>query len=155
MPRDAGDEFTMAGVLDVTAARELVAFLAVLAPALAVPLAGDCAVSAAGAADSPRGQDDVDRPQDVDDPVTVLLHATGVHQVAGFRGAPELGRLSDRLLGDPGHRRRSACGVHSRTASATASNPHGVVSDELMVEPVVLDHQVEDPGVERRRRGRA
>ena len=68
---DAGDVGAMLGVLDVAHAGELVALLAVLAAALAVGLAGDGAVAAALAADAPRCQHDVDRPQ-------AVLHAVAV-----------------------------------------------------------------------------
>ena len=60
---DVGDVPAMLGVLDVAAAGELVALLAVLAAALAVALAGDRRVAAARPADPPRRQHDVDRRQ--------------------------------------------------------------------------------------------
>jgi hypothetical protein len=73
----------------------------------------------------------------------VVLDAAGVHQEAGLRRAPPLGRLADRPLGDARHLggRR---GVHSLTCSATCVEADGVVLDEVVIEPVVLDHQVQD-----------
>ena len=58
---DRGDVGAVLGVVDVARAGELVALLAVLAPALAVALAGDRGVAAALAADPARSQHDVDR----------------------------------------------------------------------------------------------
>ena len=36
------------------------------------------------------------------------------------------------------------CGVHACTCSATCLEADGVLRDEVVVEPVVLDHQVQD-----------
>ena len=84
---------------------KLVALLAVLAPALAVPLAGDGRVAAALAADAPRGEHDVDRPQAVLDAVAVVLDAAGVEQEARLRRAPPFRGLADRPLRDARHLR--------------------------------------------------
>ena len=145
---DAGDVAAMLGVLDVPAAGELVGLLAVLAPALAVALAGDGRVAAARPADPPAGEHDVDRREAVIHAVGVLLHPPGVHQVAGLRRPPPLGRLADRLLGDPGHLGRLPRGPLAHRLGRLLE-PDGVVVDEVVVEPVVLDHQVEDAGEQR------
>ena len=57
---DRGDLLAVLGVLDVTASRQLVAALPVLAPALTIALAGDGAIAAAGPTDASGGQNQVD-----------------------------------------------------------------------------------------------
>ena len=105
------------------AARELVALLAVLAPALAVALAGDGRVAAALAADASRGEHDVDRAQAVLDAVGVVLDAARVQEEARLRGAPPLRGLADGPLGDAGHLARCGRGSTRSTLRATSSKP--------------------------------
>ena len=85
----------MLGIGDVAVARELVAFVAVLAAALAVALAGDRRDAAPGLAELARGQAEVDRREHVLDALGVLLDTAGVEQHAGRRRAPPLGGLLD------------------------------------------------------------
>src|SRR5215471_11570587 len=54
------DELSMFRLVDVPSARELIAALAMLASALAIALAGDCAVTATRLADAAAGEDEID-----------------------------------------------------------------------------------------------
>src|SRR5262249_2040972 len=102
---DPGHVGAMLGVREVPHARELVALLAVLAPALSVRLPGDRPVAAALAAEPPRGEHDVDPAQAVLEAVAVVLDAPGVEQEARLRGPPPLGGLLDGPLRDARHLR--------------------------------------------------
>ena len=135
------------GVLDVARARELVALLAVLAAALAVALAGDRRVAAARRPIRPDASTMLIAPRHVLHAVAVVLDAAGVHEEARLRRAPPLGRLPDRSSAMPV---TSAVvrGVHSATSRRRPSKPTVWSRDERVVEPVVLDHQVQDAGEE-------
>ena len=130
-------------VVDVAAAGQLVALLAVLAAALAVGLAGDGGVAAALAADSARRQHHVDGAKAVLDAVAVVLDAAGVQEEARRRRAPQLRRPPDGALGDPRHlggaARRPVADLLRHLVETD-----GVLADEIVVEPVVFDHQVQD-----------
>ena len=76
--------------------------------------------------------------------VRVVLDAAGVQQEAGLRRAPPLGRLPDRPLGDAGHLGRPPRRPLAARARPPASKPTVCCVDEVVVEPVVLDHQVQD-----------
>src|SRR5690554_2339630 len=77
-----GDMRAMLGIAKVAPSRKLVAFLAVLAPALAVSLPGDRAVAAVFAAQAAAGEHNVDRAKNVLHPVAMMLNAPSVHQKA-------------------------------------------------------------------------
>ena len=68
---------------------QLVCLLPVLAPALAVALAGDRSVAAPRRADLAGGEDKVDVGEDVVDAVGVVLDAARVHDHACLRAAVE------------------------------------------------------------------
>ena len=76
-------------------------------------------------------------------PWRVMLDAAGVQQEARRRRAPQLRRLADRALGDARDLgrapRRPLLDVLGDLLEAD-----GVFLDEGVIEPVVLDHQVED-----------
>src|SRR5262249_7212834 len=97
---NSGDVGAVLVILDVAAAGQLVALLAMLAPALAVALSRDGRVAAAFAADPARRQYEVDGAQDVLHAVAVVLDAAGVHQETGLRRTPPFRRQPDRPLGD-------------------------------------------------------
>src|SRR5262249_33081502 len=140
---DLGHVGSMLGVREVPHAGKLVALLAVLAPTLAVRLAGDRPVAATLAADPPRGEHDVDPAQAVLHAVAVVLYAPGVEQEARLRGAPPLGGLLDGPLRYARHLR----GTRGRPLGDGARHlleAGRVALDERVIEPVVLDHQVED-----------
>src|ERR1051326_1616452 len=145
---DAGDVLAVRGVHDVAPAGELVALLPVLAAALAVALADDGAVRAVRPADAPRGENDVDRGEAVLHAVRVVLDAARVHEEARLRRPPQLRRRADRLLRDAGDLggalRRPLLHVLGDRVEAD-----GVLLDEVVIEPVVLDHQMEDAVEER------
>src|SRR5262249_30032361 len=103
LPRDAllgdaphrRDVRAVLGVLDVARAGKLVALLALLAPALAIALAGDHRVAATGSADPPGRDDGVDRRHAVFDALRMVLDAAGVKEKARPRRPPELGGAND------------------------------------------------------------
>ena len=140
---DTGDVGAVFGVFDVAHTGKLVALLAVFAAALAVGLSGDGAVAAALAADAPGGQYHVDRPEHVLHALAVMLDAASVHQKTGFGGAPPLGGLANGRLADAGHfggaPRRPLLDVFGHLVETA-----GVIADEGVIEPVVLDHQMKD-----------
>src|SRR5262249_23421106 len=136
---DPGHVGSMFRVPEIPHSWELVALLAVLAPALAVRLAGDRRVAAALRADPPRGQDDVDRAEAVLDAVAVVLDAPGVEQDARLRGPPPLGGLLDGALRDA----RDLRGAGGRPLGHRARHlveADRVSLDERAIEPLVLDH---------------
>src|SRR5262249_57772212 len=85
----------MLRISDIARAGQLIAFLAVLASALSVALARDGRIAAAQPPNASRCQHDVDRPQHVLHPMTVVLDAAGVHQEDRLGLAPPLGPLPD------------------------------------------------------------
>ncbi len=143
MPQTSATCVPMLRVGDVAAAGELIALLAVLASALAVALAGDGGVAAAGPPDAAGGEDHVDRTEDVLYAVAVVLDAARVQQKAAPRRAPPLRRLPDRALGDARHFRRAPRRPVADVLGDLVETD-GVFRDEIVIEPVVLDHQVED-----------
>ena len=147
-PPHAADVRAVLGVLDVAVAGQLVALVAVLAPALPVALPGDGAVAASGPADAARGQHQVDQAQHVLHALGVLFHAAGVQQEARPRRPPHARHLADQprlhaadargpLRRAPGHRRLQLL------PSAA------VVRHELVVHPVV-GHQLVQQGLPQR-----
>ena len=137
------------GIADVAPARKLIALLTVFAPALAVGLSHDGAVAALRFADAAGGEHQVDRAQDVLHAIGVMLDATRVEQKARARGAPPLGRLRDGALGHAGDLRRP----RQRPLPAVVGDlveTGRVGLDERAVDPVALDHDLEDAGKQRR-----
>src|SRR5690606_38886623 len=123
---------------DVARAGQLIALLAVLAPALTVALAGDRRVAAIRPADASRRKHDMDRPEDVLDAVAVVLDAAGVEEETRLRGAPQCGGLANRRfrdagrLGGPARRPRA-----NRRGNLVETDR--VALDEVVIEVVVLD----------------
>src|SRR5262249_9337305 len=89
-------------VLDVAAARKLIALLSVLPAALAVALSRDRRVPAVRPADAPRRQHEVDGAEDVLHAVTRVLDAPRVHEKARAGGAAPPCALADSALRDAG-----------------------------------------------------
>ncbi len=136
---------------DVPIARELIALVAVLPPALAVALPGDRRHAAAGLAVLAGGEAEVDGGEHVLRALALLFDPAGVQQHAGGRGAPPLRRLGDarrRHPGDPGRPLRR----HRRHCGRRGVEVVRVVGDEVVVEPPVLDELVQH-GAEQRRVG--
>jgi hypothetical protein len=127
---------------DVAVAGELVAFVAVLPPALPIALAGDRGDPAAGFAELAGGQPEVDRGQHVVDAFGVLLDAPGVQQHPGGHRAPPLGRLLDARGGDAGDLGGPSRG-HVGYRRGRPVEVDGVGVDEPTVEPVVADELVQ------------
>ncbi len=118
-----GDVGAVLRVLDVAAAGQLIALLAVFASALAVALAGDGGVAAALAADAAGRQHHVDGAETVLDAVRVMLDAAGVQEEAASAPCPTTRRpagSSARRCPSP---RRCAAASIRWTCSATFSKP--------------------------------
>ena len=141
---DLGDVRAVLGVLDVAVAGQLVALVAVLAPALPVALPGDGAVAAARLADPPGGEHEVDARQHVLDALRVVLDAARVQQQAGLGRCPtsrpprSIGRRVTPVS-SPAH-----AGVYFATAASASSKPGRVFVDEVVVQPAALDQHVQD-----------
>src|SRR6516165_383667 len=97
----------MLRVADITPTGKLVAFLPVLAPALAVRLPGDRPVPALGFSDPARGQDEVDRAECVLHAVRVVFDPPRMKEKARLCRPPPFGGLTNGALGHAGHLRRS------------------------------------------------
>ncbi len=140
---DGADVLPVLGVADVAVARQLVALVAVFAAALAVALARDGAVAAAGPADAARGQHHVDAAQHVVHALALVLDAPGVEQEAGLGLAPDAGRLLDGVHGQArdlaGPLRRAV--LHRREG---LFEPVGVGVHEVPVDELPLVEQVQD-----------
>ena len=117
------DELAMLRILDVARAGQLVAALAVLASALAVALAGDRAVAAAGLADASGRQHEVDVGETVLDALGVMLDAARVQQHRGFRRSPDFRGPDDARCRHTGDRFGTSRACTSSTSSSTASKP--------------------------------
>ena len=132
----------MLGVLDVPVPGELVALVAVLPAPLAVALTGDGVDPTPGLSVLAGGETEVDAGEHVVDALGVVLDPPGVKQHPGGCGAPQFGRLFDPGGGDSGDLCRPCRrGVRDRLGRVLESV--GVISDELVVEPVPLDQDVE------------
>src|SRR5690606_32570736 len=126
----------------VARAWELVALLPMLSAALAVGLAGDGGVTASFSADPPRGEHHVDRAEDVLHAVAVMFNSASVKQKAGFRRPPPIGGLVQRLFADAGSFR----GASRRPLANVLGDllePGRPPFNEVVVDPIVLDHQVQ------------
>jgi hypothetical protein len=119
---DLGDVGAVDRVGDIAPAGQLVALLPVLAAALAVGLAGDGAVAAPLAPDTPGGQHHVDRAEHVLHAVRMVLDPAGVHEEAGLGRAPPFRRLRISRSGIPVTSAVLA-GFQEATCSATLSKP--------------------------------
>src|SRR5581483_11384333 len=104
---DFRDVFAIRFDRDVAHAGQLFRLLSVLAPALAVALAGDCAVRTTRTADAARREHEIDRGEAVLHAVRVMLDAARVHEKARLRFAPQLGGGANRFLGDARRLRRA------------------------------------------------
>ena len=131
------------GVLDIAGAGQEVAFLAVLAPALAVALAGDRGVAATRPADAPGGQHDIDGPQQFCTPWLWCSMPRACMRKLVFAVPHHSAALPDGPLGDAGDLGRSPRGplldLRSRLLEADR-----MLLDELVIEPVVFDHEVQN-----------
>src|SRR5262249_31143738 len=139
---DLGDVSAMLWVRDVARAGQLVALLSVFAPALAVALSGDGGVAAVLATYAPRSQHDVDCAEHVLHAVRMMLDAARVQQERSLGRAPQLRGLANGALADTcdfgGLARRPL--PHMLGHGVEADRP---VVDEVVIEPVVLNHQME------------
>src|SRR5262245_6657640 len=132
----------MFGIADVAPSGKLVALLPVLAPALAIRLSDDGAVAAFRFADTPRCEDEVDGAERVLYAVRVVLDSACMEQEAALRCPPPFGRLPNRPFGHAGDVR--AFGRRPLPAILRyLIEPDRVRVDEIVIEPVVLNHQIQ------------
>src|SRR5215831_5605731 len=132
----------MFGVLDVAGAGELVAFLSLFAGPLAVALASDHSVAAAGAADSSRSDHKIDCRHAVVHALGVVLDTARVEEKAGPGLSPKLSGPDDHGGGHPGDFCREFRGVLA-DGFFDGIEAGCVFGDELAVDPSVFDHDVE------------
>ncbi len=129
-------------VADVTPAWELIAFLAVLATALPVGLSHDGAVATLRFADPSRCKHEVDRAERVLHAVRVVLDPACVEEEARLRGSPPLGGLHQGTLRHAGHlggpRQRPLPAILRDLLEADRMRV-----DERVIEPVVLNHDLQ------------
>ena len=119
------------------------------AAALAIGLTDDRAVAALRFSDPAAGEHEVDRAQRILNAVGVMFDAARMEEEACLRGSPPFGSLPDRSLGDAAHLRGSRRRP-LRTVTSHDIESHRVCVDELAIDPVMLDHQIEDAGEKRR-----
>ena len=101
---DLADVTPVLGIFDVTVAGKLIALMTMLAPALAVALAGDRGVAAIRLANAAGREHEIDAGNHVLDSLGMVLDAARVQQEAGLRPAPPLGGTHDfffRNASDP------------------------------------------------------
>src|SRR5262249_34034335 len=142
---DRRDVLPVLRIADIAPAGQLVALLAMFPSALSVGLTSDRAVAALRLADPPSGQHEIDRAKGVLDAARMLLDTPCVKQKTGLGRAPPFCRLTDRSLRDAGHLR----GTLWRPVAAIGGDliePHGQCVDERVIEPIVLDHEMENAG---------
>src|ERR1019366_2490471 len=122
---------------------KLVALLSVLASALSVALPDDGSITAIRLSDAAGGEHDVDRGEAVLDAVRMVLDSSRVHEETRLGRSPQFRRRANRLLGDPGHLGRAARRP-LRDMLRDRFEAGGVLLDEIVIDPVVLDHELED-----------
>src|SRR5262249_42741524 len=133
---------TMFGIREVSSTGQLIALLAVLTTTLAIGLSRDSRIPAAFASDTSRCQHDIDGAETVLDAVTVMLDAARVHEKTGFCSTPPFGRLSNRFFGNTGYF-RGVCRCPLLHARCELFEAGCVIANELMIKPVVLNHQMQ------------
>ncbi len=146
---DAGHVTPRGGIVDAAIAGQLVGLLAVLTAALAVALPGDATVPAAGTADLPQRQREIDEGEGVVDAARLLFRApTGEDHRRGRRAEHVRGR--DQIVLGHSRQLRDACrvvGVHHR---ADVFESFGACRDVALVDQAVADADVEEAVGERR-----
>ena len=133
----------MLRVGQIAPAGKLVTLLAMLASALTIGLAGNRGISAAFAANAAGGEHDVDRAEHVLDAVALMFDAARVQKKTAPGGAPPFSRLTNRLLGDARYFGRLLGSPRSHMFG-DGLEADGVPLDEFVIEPIVLDHQVQN-----------
>src|SRR5215204_6222886 len=129
-------------IQDRTLAGKLIRFLTMLASALAVTLAGDRAVTAAGRAYVACSQNQVDVGEDVIDTVRVMFNAASMHQYGCFRAAVESSSVDDFLCGHTAE----LCGDIRRIARSQFARCFPVVSariDESLIDEILFDEDMQ------------
>src|SRR5262245_15832742 len=129
-------------VFDVAPARKLVAFLALLAPALPVALPGDHRIARPFPADPAGGDHELDRGHAVFHALRMVLNPARMQQKARARRPPELGGFDDEPSGYAGDLRRIV-GRVSLDDFAEGLKARRVLGDEGPIDPSALDHDVQ------------
>ena len=137
-------------IADVPRARQLVTLLSVFSSALSIGLPGNGGVTAVPATDATGREDNIDGSQAILHAIAVMLNASCVQQKT-LRGLPpEFGRLHEFFLRDPTFFGRAIERplIHMFGELLEARR---MLPDEVMVDPVPLDHDpqhaVEQRGV--------
>src|SRR6185369_1679792 len=116
---------------------------------LPVRLTGNRRIAAGLASDPAGSEHDIDRSQAVLYAMAVVLDAAGMHEKAGLCGPPPFRGLSNYAFGNSRYLRRSLWNPLSH-GGADIVEANRMLANEVVVEPVVFDHQMENP-VEQRR----
>src|SRR5215813_3918633 len=114
-----------------------------LSATLTVRLAGDRCVAASFASNSSRCQDHIDCAEAVLHAVTVVFNAARVEQETGFRLAPPFCRPPNCAFRDAGDFSRLLW-VPCADMFSQGFESHRVLIDEVVVEPVIFDHQMQN-----------
>ena len=140
MPQTPATCSRAAGSVSDALAGQLVALLSVLAPALAVALAGDHGGTRAFAADIAGSQRDVDHRQAVLHAFRLVLQPAGVHQRSPARDLPIQCAAFSIASGGTPVISAAVRGSHACADSATSSKPVVYALDEVAVlQPVAQD----------------
>src|SRR5271165_3463423 len=110
---------------------------------LTVPLPGDGSVTTAFAANSSRCQNNVDRTQNILNPMAAVFDTAGVHEKTGFGCSPPFCRLLNALFCNSGDL-CSSLRSPILDAGRQFVKTDRVVLNERMNDPIVFYHQVED-----------
>src|SRR5207248_1200596 len=137
------DEVSVFRIFNVSATRQLIAALAVLAAALSIALSGDRSISAAGPADAARREDQIDIRKAILDTLRMVFHASCVQQHRCLCGSPDLGCTDDVCGGNAGDAFSDTRGVLPDEFTHFGKT-ECVVVDEPFINPAALDHHVED-----------
>src|SRR5579871_3231307 len=132
----------MLGVGDVSAAGKLIAFLSVFASTLPIALSCDGGIATTRPADAPGSEDHVDSAQHILHTVAVMFDTARVQQETRLRRAPPLGRLANDAFGDTRNLRRAPRSPGANMLGQLVETDR-MLGDEILIEPVVLDHQMQ------------
>src|SRR6185369_14964319 len=108
----------------------------------------DGAVAALRLTDAAGRQDEIDGAEGVLNAVGMMLDAARMEQKTGLGGAPPLGGLTDRAFGNTSDISGARDGPLP-TVLRDCVEPDSQRVDEVVIEPVVFDHHLQDRGKQR------
>ena len=132
------------GIVDLPVAGKLVRLLAVLAPSLSVPLAGDRAVAAEGLAHLPERQRDVDVGERVVDALRLLLGTPAGQHDDAFRCAQRARGIDESRLSHTGQPFDALRPIR-RGELPHLVESFGPAGDIAGVDQVIADQDMKDP----------